>query len=647
MKKRCYSYLYFLTAFVITIHSTLHANEFDVPLEHYASIPEKSMFAMSPSGNKVGYRTAKDGQDAYVVVDLKANKMVAGVNVAAIDPKTAYFINETQLIFVVSQYTSIPGYEGKHHVSSAFVYDIESKKIRQLVVPGKGVYDGQTRLGRVIGISPDKEHVYMPLYVQRGRSRAVYSVTKVALNKKRVPQTIALGTPDTIDYFMDKNGEVLARERYNNDSNLHSVEKYVDGDWVEVFSENVPLRVRSYVGVTEDRKSLVSLASYKNQDAYFTLSLETGKFSEPLFVEPDKSVNSVVKDINQVVYGVRYEGFKPSYGFFDEKQEKLLSSLQQAMPENTFRLTEHNSDWSKLLFYVEGKGMSGNYFIYENSGFSALTSARPKFPGSMVHPVIETSYQARDGLTIPTLLTYPKSKFATKKNLPAIMLPHGGPESYDRYGFNYMAQFFANKGYLVIQPQFRGSDGFGWKHKLAGRGKWGQEMQTDLTDAVNHLVEKGEIDPKRVCIIGASYGGYAALAGATFSPDVYKCVIAINGVSDLDLMLKDEKFDAGSDHWVVTYWDKVIRSSNYSDSFLDDISPINHVDKVQVPVLIIAGREDKVVPYYQSKNMYKALKRADKDATYTLIRNVGHHFRHAEMRVKLLQEMDTFLNIHL
>jgi dipeptidyl aminopeptidase/acylaminoacyl peptidase len=112
-------------------------------------------------------------------------------------------------------------------------------------------------------------------------------------------------------------------------------------------------------------------------------------------------------------------------------------------------------------------------------------------------------------------------------------------------------------------------------------------------------------------------------------------------------MLEDEKFDAGSDHWVVTYWDKVIRSSNYSDSFLDDISPINHVDKVQVPVLIIAGREDKVVPYYQSKNMYKALKRADKDATYTLIRNVGHHFRHAEMRVKLLQEMDTFLNIHL
>lgn len=637
-----------ISTFSVCFSSALHAKEFDIAIESYASIPEKSMFAMSPSGDRVGYRSANGGRDAYVIVDLKANKMIAGLDVSAIDPQRAYFVNESQLIFVASKFTEIPGYTGKYRVSSAFVYDTDTKEIRQLVVPGKGVFDGQSRLGRIIGVSPDQEYVYMPLLVKRGeRSKAVYSLTKVSLNKKRTPQVISLGTSDTIDFFMGNDGQVLARERYNNDTNIHAIEKWVDDKWVEVFSEEVPIRVRSFVGVTADKKSLVSLSNYKNQDAYFTMSLDTGEISEPLFYDKTKSVASVMSDINRVVFGVRYDGFKPSYGFFDTKQEQLLTSLQKAMPENTFRLTHQNSDWSKILLYVEGNGMSGNYLIYEGGKFSALTSARPQIPGEMVHPIVETSYAARDGLNIPVLLTYPKSKLGKSKNLPAIMMPHGGPESYDKFGFNYMAQFFANKGYLVIQPQFRGSDGFGWAHKLAGRGKWGQEMQTDLTDGVKYLVEKGEVDPNRVCIVGASYGGYAAFAGTVFSPDVYKCAIAINGVSDLELMLEDEEFDAGDDHWVVAYWNRVIRSGDVSDTFLNDVSPINHVDKVSVPVLIIAGRDDKVVPYYQSRNMNTALKRADKDVTYKLIRDVGHHFRQADSRKKLLKEIDGFINEHL
>ncbi len=645
MNTRFSSFVFFILIFATSLDS--YADEFDISIQDYASIPAKSMFAMSPSGDMVGYRTVQGDQDAYVVVDLGSNKMVAGINIAAIDPENAYFINETQLIFVASKYTSLYGYEGKHHISTAYVYDLASKKIRQLVIPGKGVYDGQTQFGNIIGISSDNEFAYMPMYVKRGSYQAMYSVTKVSLTAKRTPKTISLGTIDTVDFFMGDNGEVLARERYNNETNLHSVEKQVDGKWVQVFGETVPLRVRSFVGLTADKKSLVSISSYNDQDAYFTMSLDTGEFSEPLFATEDKSVKRAIKDINRVVYGVQFDGFKPSYGFFDKKQEQLLEGLQTAMPDNTFRLSNHNKDWSKLLFYVEGKGMSGNYFIYQQSGFSALTSARPQIPSKMVHPVVESSYQARDGMTIPVLLTYPKSKVSTKNNLPAIMLPHGGPEAYDKYGFDYWAQYFANKGMLVIQPQFRGSDGFGWKHRIAGRGKWGQEMQTDLTDGVNYLVEKGQVDPSRVCIVGASYGGYAALAGATFSPDVYKCVIAINGVSDLELMLEDEKFDAGDNHWVVTYWEQVMGAGEISDEFLSQISPINHAKKVTAPVLIIAGREDKVVPYYQSKNMYNALRKADKDVEYTLIRNVGHHFRHAEMREKLLTEIDKFIDKHL
>src|SRR5690606_351827 len=131
---------------------------------------------------------------------------------------------------------------------------------------------------------------------------------------------------------------------------------------------------------------------------------------------------------------------------------------------------------------------------------------------------------------IPTLLTIPKEKITVLKNLPAVIYPHGGPESHDVIRFDYLAQALAAQGYLVIQPQYRGSSGFGRQHVLAGHGEWGKKMQDDLPDAIAALSDTGLIDPTRVCIVGASYGGYAALAGGAFTPELYKCVVSINGI---------------------------------------------------------------------------------------------------------------------
>ncbi|NNJ72966.1 MAG: S9 family peptidase [Enterobacterales bacterium] len=260
----------------------------------------------------------------------------------------------------------------------------------------------------------------------------------------------------------------------------------------------------------------------------------------------------------------------------------------------------------------------------------------------------EYTYQARDGLSIPTLLTYPLAHVNKPENMPAILMPHGGPQSHDKFGFQWMAQYFANRGYLVIQPQFRGSSGFGHELTRQGYGEWGKKMQDDLTDGVNHLAKKGMIDPDKVCIVGWSYGGYAALAGASFTPELFKCAISINGVSDLEEMMRTEKREHGRNHWVVSYWNKVIANQKVADDFMESISPINHVKKITAPVLLIHGEDDNVVPVDQSEEMADALESADKKFKFIEIKDEGHSINYSNVsRLTALKAIDEFLSANM
>jgi dipeptidyl aminopeptidase/acylaminoacyl peptidase len=294
---------------------------------------------------------------------------------------------------------------------------------------------------------------------------------------------------------------------------------------------------------------------------------------------------------------------------------------------------------------MDGEQSSGDYVLYQDGAINFLTSARPQIPAQAVHGVQEYNFKARDGLIIPSLVTMPLGVKA--KNLPAIMLPHGGPESYDKLGFNWMTQYFASQGYVVIQPQFRGSKGFGPAHLMQGRGQWGREMQDDLTDAVNDLVAKGTIDKSRVCIVGASYGGYAALAGAAFTPELYKCVVSINGVSDVERMLYTEQRDHGSDHWVVSYWQEVIANGEVKQDHLAQISPINHVMKIKAPVLLIHGELDQTVPLKQSAEMFDELEDANKKVTFIELDNGDHYLSKEVNRVKALKAIDNFIKQYI
>lgn len=627
----------FFSMFIANAHAQI------IGADVFGSLPTKSMFAISPSGQFIAYRDTTNNGDAVLIVNAADFSLVKAVDVSSVNPNSMFFVDEDKLIMVITKNKRILGYRGRHEVSAAFTYNISTSKLFQLLVQGQGgLTAGQTSLGRIIAISQDKKSAYMPAYDEDSK----LNLYRVSLEKKGRPRRVKKGTPDTINYFMGDNDEVIARERFNNKYNRHSVESNLSGKWKEVFVDETPYIDKGFTGVTPDKANLVMSEEGKNGlRSYYSLSLKDGSVTQRLFSHDNKGVERPITDINRVIHGVEYSGFTPTYEFFDNKLNARLAGISKALPEYTPRIVDFTKNWDNIIFYADGIENPGMYMMYKSGGLSLLTLTRPEILPETVGDITEYTYNARDGVRIPTLLTYPKGKEA--KNLPAIMMPHGGPESYDKKHFDYLAQYFANRGYLVIQPQFRGSTGFGAEHTLIGRGEWGRKMQDDLTDGVKHLADTGLIDPSKVCIVGASYGGYAALAGAVFTPDLYQCVISINGVSDLPEMMSSERAQYGRNHWVIKYWDDVISGGDFDKNHLKQISPINHVEKVKAPVLLIHGEYDKVVPWSQSDDMYDELRSADKDVSFVKLLKGDHYLSTSENRIKAMEAIEAFMKKHM
>ena len=244
-------------------------------------------------------------------------------------------------------------------------------------------------------------------------------------------------------------------------------------------------------------------------------------------------------------------------------------------------------------------------------------------------------YQARDGLSINAYLTLP---IATKKPFPTIIFPHGGPAAFDGFGFDYWVQFFANRGYAVLQMNFRGSSGYGFDFQAAAKG-WGQEMQTDIEDGTRWLIQQGIADPQRICVVGASYGGYAALMEAARHSSLYQCALSFAGVFDLPYLLDSNMVYLNSE---------VIRQQfGANKKILRENSPINLVDDIRIPVLLAHGDGDRVVSVQQSRRMYKAMQRAGKSAIYLELEGGNHYLSDESDRIELFRAMDSYLQRHL
>ena len=617
----------------------------------YGALPTIQMVAISPSGESIAYRKVTESQNSIIVTSISQKKNLLALDIAKLQPENIYFLNDEQVILIASELRRIEGFLGKFDLSTAFVLNIEDKKIRQLLTPGDKILAGQTGLGKVAGRTPDGKFVFMPAWSDTNNifPESIYNLYKVDLSKKFM-KLATQGNQQAKDFFIDREGNTLAIEEYDNKKNLHKIIAKRDDDWVEIFTESTSIRKKNFVGLTADFKSLVFLDTKDKTDhtSYNLMKLADGVITQSILARDDADIEGVIVDSQRVIYGVRYSGFIPSYKFFDATLDQRIKEIVSQFPEQAVYLNDWSPDWKNIVVNVSGSNYASDYFLFgANQKPVFLTTGRPQIKADNINPLGKVTYTARDKLKIPTLITIPRNKASELKNLPAVIYPHGGPESHDTIGFDYIAQALASEGYLVIQPQFRGSSGFGFKHRDAGYGEWGGKMQDDITDAVNFFSTKGIIDPQRVCILGASYGGYAALAAGAFTPELYQCVVSINGVSDLNAMLDYDKNRNGKDSEAFAYWQLQLANGNVNKESLEKTSPSKFAKQFMAPVLLINSENDKTVEPEQSVKMFKALQKTNKSVQLITLEGDDHYLEKGATRTQALTEVVKFVKENL
>lgn len=328
--------------------------------------------------------------------------------------------------------------------------------------------------------------------------------------------------------------------------------------------------------------------------------------------------------------------------FFDPAHQSNVQKVYRAFPNLELKIVDATADFSKMIVLVRGNGDSGTYYSVDvvNNKADPLGYERPLIFAEHVGPISTVAYKAGDGLDLDGILTLPPGREA--KNLPVILLPHGGPSSHDVETFDWWAQAFASRGYAVFQPNFRGSTNRGLAFENAGNGQWGRKMQTDISDGLAELVKRGIADPRRACIMGASYGGYAALAGVTLQQGIYRCAVAVAPVSDINEMYRTDYSESGRS--------KMMRANSLQQlgdpAKFDEISPRKRAREANAPILLIHGKDDTVVPFSQSTRMADALKSAGKPHEFVTLREEDHWLSKSVTRQQMLEEAMRFVQKH-
>lgn len=631
-------YLFAALLFLSSAFNSLSAQQ--LQLEDIVSIPEVSSVRLAPNGKNIAYMVRVDTKTHKGVLVKMYNTETEKDKQLAYSANEKYVItsiywgnNETLLVnakFPANRYGT-PVVETR-----VLKVDINSGEMSP-VIP-KRLYRKMSYVpniqSNVIDLLPDDDdHILMSL---GGFINGVgETVIRLPITKNGKRKTIQKVKGKVEDWLTDANHNV--RIAIHRDETVYSIkEKLSSGKlktlWkFEAFSRDVvwPL------GFGADNNMLYVNALHDGRDAIFKVNLTDPKLEKVLvYHDENYDVDGRLRrsrETNEVV-GIGYNYWDPEY-------KKLIKMIDAALPDTDNLLLDKSKDGNKYILLASNDNEPGYYLIGDKKAktLKILAYKYPKLFPELLSTKEKISYKARDGLTIEGFLTVPKGKEG--KNLPTIIFPHGGPISYDSSGFDHWTQYFANKGYAVLQMNFRGSSGYGHDFMKQGIASWGQAMQDDVEDGTRWLIKEGIADPSKVCIIGASYGGYAALMGGIKTPDLYQCIVSFAGVTDVEKLVKSyRKF---------TNYDIVKRQVGSDYDKLWDASPLKHAKKIKPPVLLIHGTKDRVVDYDHSDDMFDELKDEGKSVEYVEIDDADHYLSNNEHRLQTFRAMDKFLDKYL
>jgi dipeptidyl aminopeptidase/acylaminoacyl peptidase len=610
-------------------------------IEVYGADPEVSDVEVSADGSKLAMARTVNGDAVVFIVD-RATKETQQYNFGEAKIRNVEWSSSNHVIAYAAQSRDFLDY-GKTIFGMCVAYSIDTRKRatptillrKSKVRNGCGV---QSRLWTETG------DVLMTLRGDLVRVNGDTGESKQFVN----------ATELTSYWVTSPKGYVVARVDHGEKSNRYRVLVPTDedrrGDWKTVFAEETEIQNLMVYGVNASETALI-IGTRRKSDylALFEMSLSDGSISKALFEPDGVDINGVIADpYTGAIVGASYIKDRTEQIFFQNDLQAVLMAAKAGLTDwQTVVLKSWDRDRQVFVIYAEGAKNAGDYFLLDRAKgrMEFLARLRPDIKPSDMAEVRAFTYPARDGVKIPAYLTLPSGVDA--KNLPLVVHPHGGPADRDSMEFDYWSQAMASRGYAVLQMNFRGSEGYGDKFEVAGYGEWGGKMQDDVTDGLQYLIANGTADPSRVCIVGASYGGYAALAGAAFTPDAYRCVVSLAGVTDLNRLLSETVRDYGRDSEAFAYWTKTVGDWEEDKAKLAARSPVNAADKVKADILLVHGQLDTVVPFAHSQRMYDALKKADKKVEFLKLDGEDHYLSKAKTRIEMLKAVDSFLAKHL
>jgi dipeptidyl aminopeptidase/acylaminoacyl peptidase len=604
--------------------------------EVFAALPEESQPAISPDGHWLAWYERKDPPIGVVVFDLGARRNLRvftppdGGTVTALDWQS----DETLLMTVQVAH----GGPGPRVVAE----NVVSGEGREVVSPYEYLVAARVSKPDTI-ILATRPSASTTVGVAGGYLHLIEVDTRTGART-----SLREGGKRTIRWFVDRDGRPMAREDWEWLQNQYCVYAVPANTKRELLcrDDSDPPNIS---GMLADGSALVLLAANgRSHEAAWALPLD-GSQPRLLAELPDADITSVFLDpYTGAVTGVLASGLGRSIRWLDPAAGQRYDSIAHAFPNLKVEPYGWTQDGSKTLARVSSASTPPVYYLTDFKTHKADVAAEtyPGLAGAALGEVKEISYKARDGTDIPAYLATPPGG---KPPFALVVLPHGGPNARDYLVFNALVQFLATRGYAVLQPQFRGSSGFGDAFRDAGDRQWGGLMQDDITDGVRALVAQQLADPRRVCIVGDTpYGGYAALAGAAFTPELYECVVSINGISDLPSYVAALLPGPGTPlaHTVSSSSAAKVekRIGKPGDPILKSRSPIDAIATIRAHVLIMYTGNTGLLPV-QGANMARALTAAGKDVA--LDRLPGDAWANSQVRTQIFGELERFLRLHL
>ena len=618
-----------------------------LPVEHFFKNYEFSQLTLSPDGKHLAAIAPLGDTRNLVVIDRATNKAKAVTNLNKTDIAGYAWANNSRLIFYLEE-------DGNESLGM-YAVDIDGTHSRVLAEAEKGITLVPRYTRMLDRLKQDDDHILVINNQHRARYADVY---KMNINTGRMSREVT--NPGKVEHWLaDHEGHVKAAVEVKlgpDDKELIYTLLYredAEAEWTPLFAAKFGEEPVSFTGFAADNKTLYALtAQGRDKAALTTFDPDTKQFGKTIFAHDQYDVSGqILSKGKHKLLAVGYYTDKPQLHYVDKDYEALHRGIDQALPDTVNRIVDWTEDESLALVLSYSDKNPGVYYLLETNPLKMtyLLSVADRFKADQMVSIEPIEYQARDGLTLHGYLTRPKGK--KEGPVPLILHPHGGPYGIrDSWGFNPEIQFLANRGYAVLQVNYRGSGGYGHRFEHDAWKQWGLKMQDDLTDAVKWAIKQGIADPERVCIYGGSYGGYATMAGITMTPELYKCAINYVGVVDLEMLHSwDTRVKHDPDGIVAAWFHQAIGDPNDKDDSkrLKETSPINLVERIKAPLMVVHGARDPRVEINQAYALMDALDTHDKEYVKLIKNKEGHGFRKEENRLELYKMMDEFLQRHL